>query len=137
MAQTAHGSPAAPGTPGSHSLPDLRALSGTWAVPALLAVVYGLWAAAIHRDGGPITGWNVLYGVVTGVVFGVLYAAVRRVAPALPRELRAAAWATFAGVTFGFLYSLTDATVLRSTGMAATVAASVFAVSFYRYYTRE
>ncbi|EPH40385.1 hypothetical protein ABT390_12420 [Streptomyces aurantiacus] len=133
----AHTAPGAPATPGAHGLPGLRALSGTWAVPALLAVVYGLWAAAIHRDGGPITGGNVLFGVVAGVVFGALYVAVRRVAPALPRELRAAAWAAFAGVTFGFLYSLTDATVLRSVGMAVAVAAGVFAMTFYRYYTRE
>ncbi|MFD0413008.1 hypothetical protein [Streptomyces sp. NPDC127108] len=131
MAHTAHG---APGTP---TLPGIRALSGTWAGPALLAVVYGLWAAANNRGGGPITGGNVLFGVVSGIAFGALYVAVRRVAPALPRELRAAAWATFAGVSFGFLYSLTDASVLRSVGMAGAVAASVFAVTFYRFYTRE
>ncbi|WP_051856489.1 hypothetical protein [Streptomyces sp. NRRL B-1347] len=125
MALTAHGSP------------GIRSLSHTWAGPAVLAVVYGVWAAGIHRDGGPITGGNVLYGVVTGVVFGALYAAVRRFAPGLPRELRALAWATFAGVSFGFLYSLTDASVLRSTGMAAVVAGSVFAATFYWFYTHE
>lgn len=131
MAHTAHGAP------GTHGLPSVRALSGTWAGPALLAVVYGLWAAANNRGGGPITSGNVLFGVVSGVAFGVLYAAVRSLAPALPRELRAAAWATLAGVSFGFLYSLTDASVLRSVGMAGVVAASVFAVTFYRFYTRE
>ncbi|WJV47370.1 hypothetical protein [Streptomyces flavofungini] len=131
MAHTAHGAP------GTHTLPGIRALSGFWAGPALLAVVYGLWAAANHRGGGPITGGNVLFGVVAGIAFGALYVAVRGVAPALPRELRATAWAAFAGVSFGFLYSLTDASVLRSVGMAGAVAASVFAVTFYRFYTRE
>ncbi|MCI3931915.1 hypothetical protein [Streptomyces sp. AN091965] len=125
MALTAHGSP------------GIRSLSHVLAGPLVLAVVYGVWAAGIHREGGPITGGNVLYGVVTGVAFGALYAAVRRFAPGLPRELRALAWATFAGVSFGFLYSLTDASVLRATGMAAVVAGGVFAATFYHFYTRE
>ncbi|MFD9910680.1 hypothetical protein [Streptomyces sp. NPDC059063] len=121
----------------AHGTPGVRALSAAWAGPVLLGVVYGVWAAGIHRDGGPITGFNVLYGVVTGVVFALLYGALRRFAPALPRELRAIAWAAFAGVSFGFLYSLTDASVLRSTGMAGTVAAGVFVAVFYHFYTRE
>ncbi|MGA4840703.1 hypothetical protein [Streptomyces sp. G45] len=121
----------------AHGTPGVRSLSHAWAGPVLLAVVYGVWAAGIHRDGGPITGSNVLYGVVTGVVFAALYVAVRRLAPGLPRELRAAAWAAFAGVSFGFLYSLTDASVLRSVVMAGVVAAGVFAAAFYHFYTRE
>ncbi|MEI5098816.1 hypothetical protein RB200_09280 [Streptomyces sp. PmtG] len=120
----------------AHGTPGVRALSHLWG-PLLLGVVYGVWAAGIHRDGGPITGGNVLYGVVTGVAFAVLYAALRRGAPGLPRELRAFAWAAFAGVSFGFLYSLTGATVLRSVGMASVVAAGAFAAAFYHFYTRE
>lgn len=146
MAHTAHGGPGAPtahggpGGPGGHGAHGLRALSTVRAVPALpalLGLVYGVWAAGNHRDAGPITGGNVLLGVVSGLAFAALYAGLRQAAPALPRELRALAWAAFAGVSFGFLYSLSDASVLRSAVMAAVVAAGVFVAAFYRYYTRE
>ncbi|MFH8490129.1 hypothetical protein [Streptomyces longisporoflavus] len=108
---------------------------GTAAV--LLGLVYGYWAAAISRDAGPITGGNVLHGIVCAVVVAAVFMGLRMIAPGLPRELRAAAWAAFAGIAFGYLYSLTDATVLRSAAMALAVAAGVFAVMFYRYYTHE
>lgn len=137
MAHTAPGTPGAHGTQGAHGIPDLRALSTAGAAPVVLGIVYGIWAAANSRDGGAPTGGNILLGFVAGAAFAVLYTALRRIAPALPRELRAAAWAAFAGIAFGYLYSLGGASVLRSTGMAAVVAASVFAVTFYRYYTRE
>lgn len=103
----------------------------------ILGVVYGFWAAGIARDAGPITTGNVLLGVVAGIVFAALFMGLRRAAPRLPRELRATAWAAFAGISFGYLYSLTGATVLRSTLMALGVTAGVFAVMFYRYYTSE
>ncbi|MEU5955845.1 hypothetical protein [Streptomyces sp. NPDC047525] len=104
---------------------------------ALLAVVYGIWAAGIARDAGPITTGNVLLGVVAGVVVGAVFMGLRRAAPRLPRELRAAAWAGFAGIAFGYLYSLTDATILRSVLMSLAVTGGVFALMFYRYYTSE
>ncbi|MGW5866168.1 hypothetical protein ACWFRJ_28730 [Streptomyces sp. NPDC055239] len=94
----------------------------------LLGLVYGVWAAGMARDAGPITTGNVLLGVVAGVVVAAVFMGLRRIAPGLPRELRAAAWAGFAGIAFGYLYSLSDATVLRSTVMALAVAAGVFAV---------
>ncbi|RII11329.1 hypothetical protein DSC45_28995 [Streptomyces sp. YIM 130001] len=110
--------------------------SSTWIAP-VLAVVYGIWAAGIHRDAGPITWGNVLFGVVAGLAAAALYVGLRKLAPGLPRELRAAAWAAFAGIAFGFLYSLTDASILRSVTMASVVAAGVGALVFYRAYTRE
>ncbi|MFK4065297.1 hypothetical protein [Streptomyces sp. NPDC029674] len=124
-----------------HSVPRSRASATPatrWAALALLAgIVYGLWACAIRRDGGPITTGNVMLGVVGGLVFAALMLALHRVASALPREPRALSWAAFAGIAFGFLYSLGGASVLRSTVMALVVAAGVFAVTFYRYYTTE
>ncbi|MGV9882736.1 hypothetical protein [Streptomyces sp. NPDC003006] len=123
------------------SMPGSRASTTSatrWAGLALLmGVVYGLWACAIRRDGGPITTGNVLLGVVTGVVFAVLMYALHRLSHALPRELRSLSWMVFAGVTFGFLYSLGGASVLRSTIMALLVGAGVFLATFYRYYTTE
>ncbi|MFI6092269.1 hypothetical protein [Streptomyces sp. NPDC051218] len=104
---------------------------------ALLAVVYGIWAAGIARDAGPITTGNVLLGIVAGIVVGAVFMGLRTIAPRLPRELRAAAWAAFAGIAFGYLYSLTDATILRSVFMSLGVTGGVLAMMFYRYYTHE
>ncbi|MFE6165159.1 hypothetical protein ACFQ7F_40310 [Streptomyces sp. NPDC056486] len=113
------------------------AVTRTATAAVLIGLVYGIWAAGMARDAGPITTGNVLHGVVAGVVVAAVFMGLRRIAPGLPRELRAAAWAGFAGIAFGYLYSLGDATVLRSTIMALAVAAGVFAVMFYRYYTSE
>jgi hypothetical protein len=104
----------------------------------VLGLVYGYWAAAMNRDAGPITGWNLLFGFVTAFVFGALYHAVQTVAPRLRRELHAALWAVFAGCAFGFLYSqAAQHAVLRSIAMSVGIAAAVFAVTFYRAYTHE
>jgi len=116
---------------------DGSAVTRTATAAMLLGVVYGIWAAGIARDAGPITTGNVLLGVVAGIVVAAVFMGLRAIAPGLPRELRAAAWAAFAGIAFGFLYSLTDATVLRSIVMALAVAGGVLAVMFYRYYTSE
>ncbi|MGW0722442.1 hypothetical protein [Streptomyces mirabilis] len=108
-----------------------------WAVPVVGGLIYGYWAAANVRDAGPITGWNVLFGFVCAIVVAAAYIGVRMLAPVLRREEHALAWAVFAGVTFGFLFSLTGESVLRSTSVALGVAVFVFAGSFYRYYTHE
>ncbi|GAA3300224.1 hypothetical protein [Streptomyces cinereospinus] len=132
----------APARPGATRTPDVfgpRAHAvARWAGPVAAGLVYGYWAAANQRGGGPITGWNVLFGFVVALAFVLLYAAVRRLAGRLRREAHAAAWAAFAGVAFGFLYHQTGHySVLRSALMAMVVAAAVFAVLFYRYYTHE
>ncbi|MET9900303.1 hypothetical protein [Streptomyces sp. NPDC006446] len=108
-----------------------------WAIPVAAGLVYGFWAAAINRDTGAITGWNVLFGFVCAIAFAAAYIGVRALAPMMRRELHAVMWAAFAGCAFGFLYSQTDATVLRSVFMSLAVAVGVFAVAFYRYYTHE
>jgi hypothetical protein len=108
-----------------------------WAVPVVGGLIYGYWAAANARDAGPITGWNVLFGFVCAIVFAAAYIGVRMLAPVLRRELHALVWTAFAGIAFGFLYSLTGASVLRSTFMALGVSVFVLAGSFYHYYTHE
>jgi len=108
-----------------------------WAVPVVGGLVYGYWAAAINRDAGAITGWNVLFGFVCAIAFAAAYMGARTVAPLMRREAHALVWAVFAGCAFGFLYSQTDATILRSVFMSLPVAVGVYAVAFYRYYTRE
>ncbi|MFJ7151026.1 hypothetical protein ACIQVT_22930 [Streptomyces sp. NPDC100445] len=105
--------------------------------PVATGLVYGYWVAAVNRFGGPITGWNVLLGVVSGLVFAVLSAALLVLAPRLRREVHALLWAVFAGCAFGFLYSQSDITVAGATVLSLIVAAGVFAMLFYRYYTHE
>ncbi|MEW2129097.1 hypothetical protein [Streptomyces sp. NPDC005435] len=106
-------------------------------VPVLLALIYGYWAAANRRSGGPITGWNLLFGFLTALVFAVVLIALLSVAPRLPRELHAAAWTVFIGCSFGFLYAQTGDSIYRSVGNSIAVAVVTFIVFFYRFYTRE
>ncbi|MCX3287226.1 hypothetical protein OR263_10975 [Streptomyces sp. NEAU-H22] len=106
-------------------------------LPVVLGLVYGYWAAGNRRDAGPITGWNLLFGFVTALVFAVLFAAVCALAPRLRRELHALCWFVFAGGATGFLYSQTGASVLSSSGLGLVVGAGVLAMVFYRYYTHE
>ncbi|MDX2548383.1 hypothetical protein ACOT81_23220 [Streptomyces sp. WI04-05B] len=135
MAQATSGIPGKAGTPDIFSA---RAhLAANRALPVVLGLVYGFWAAANRRGGGPITGWNVLFGFVSALAFMAVFIGVRAVAPRLRRESHAVAWGAFAGVAFGFVYSQTGASVLRSAGNSLAVAASVAAVLFYRYYTHE
>ncbi len=128
-------------TAGTKGLPDVfsarthRAMS--LVVPVVLGLVYGYWAAANRRSGGEITGWNLLFGFVTAAAFMVLYVAVRSIASRAIREVHAVLWAAFTGGTFGFLYSQTDASVLRSSLMGLAIGAACFVVLFYRYYTHE
>lgn len=107
------------------------------AAAVLMGLVFGIVVA--QRAAGSVADGNAWLGIVSGVVFAVLFMGVHRAAPRLPRELRAAAWASFAGIAFGFVYSqgMPGPSVLRSTVMAVAIAAGVFAVTFYRYYTRE
>jgi hypothetical protein len=108
-----------------------------WAVPLLLGLVYGYWAAANRRDGGPITGWNVLFGSVTALVFMAAMTALLTVGPRLKREVHALMWLAFTGASFGFVYSQTGATVLRSLLMGLAVGAVAGGTLFYWYYTHE
>jgi hypothetical protein len=144
----AHATPVSgsPGTPaaGTRRPPDepdvfseRTHIAARWSWPALLGLVYGYWAAALNRDAGPITGWNVLFGFASAFAFTVLYIGIRAAGPRLKREPHALAWAAFAGIAFGFLYNLSGGTVLRSSGMALAGAATVFAIAFYWYYTHE
>jgi hypothetical protein len=122
-------------------LPDVfsarthRIASVAW--PVGLGLVYGYWAAANDRAGGPITGWNLLLGFVSALAFIMLYMAVRAVASHMPREVHALLWAVFSGCAFGFLYAQTGNSVWASIGMGVWIGAVMFAVLFYRYYTHE
>ncbi|MCX4665655.1 hypothetical protein OG453_03025 [Streptomyces sp. NBC_01381] len=135
----AHAAPTSPTSPAS-SAPRILAGSGTtWAgvSAVVMGFLYGI--VVVQRDAGSVADGNAWLGIVTGVLFAALFMGMYAMAPRLPRELRATAWATFAGVTFGYAYSqgMPGPSVLRSTIMALGIAVAVFMVTFYRYYTRE
>lgn len=108
-----------------------------YAIPVVLGLVYGYWAAANRRQGGPITGWNLLFGFVTALAFIVLCLAVATLAPRLKRELHSLTKSAFAGAAVGFLYNQSGVSVLRAATLGLVVTGAVFMVFFYRYYTHE
>ncbi|MFE2527620.1 hypothetical protein ACFXEL_25630 [Streptomyces sp. NPDC059382] len=113
-------------------------LSRSAMVRALLAgLVYGVWAAFIKRQMGPVDAGNVFYGILCGVLFAAIMFTLGRIGNRLPRELHAAAYGAFGGVAVGYLYSLTGDSVLRSAGLGIAVAAATGLTAFYRYYMRE
>ncbi|MDJ0380695.1 hypothetical protein [Streptomyces sp. G-G2] len=107
------------------------------ALPLVLGLIYGVYAAFMKRQMGPVDAGNVFYGILCGALFAACLIALARFGPRLPREARAAAYGIFAALAMGYLYSLTDHTVLLSSGIALAVGAGVAIVAFYRYYTRE
>ena len=113
--------------------------SPAWALPVILGVVLGIWAAFIKRaeNEGVATGGQWILGVITAVVLAALFFALMRVQHALPRELRALAYGALSGATVGFLTSLAGGSVLRAAGIGVAVGAGVAAMTFYFYYTRE
>ncbi|MEU4955312.1 hypothetical protein ACFZBM_13810 [Streptomyces lavendulae] len=103
----------------------------------LLGLVYGVWAAQIQRQTGPVTVGNVFFGILCGVLFAAVMFALHEFGPRLMRELHATAYGVFAGVATGYLHSLTNSSILRSTTVGLAVGAGVGLAAFYRYYTRE
>ncbi|MET9605118.1 hypothetical protein ABZZ17_08625 [Streptomyces sp. NPDC006512] len=105
--------------------------------PLLAGLVYGVWAAFIKRQMGPVDAGNVFYGILCGVIFAAIMFALARVGPRLKREVHAAAYGAFLGIAAGYLHSLTNESVLRATAVGLFVGIGVGLVAFYRYYTRE
>ncbi|MCF3184767.1 hypothetical protein IPZ70_33240 [Streptomyces polychromogenes] len=103
----------------------------------LLGLVYGVWAAMMKRDTGPVTVGNVFYGILCGVLFAAVMYGLARFGPLLMRELHAAAYGVFGGIAVGYLHSLTNQSVLRSTVVGLFTGIGVGVMAFYRYYTRE
>lgn len=108
-----------------------------WALPLALGLVYGYWAAANRRGGGPVTGWNILFGFVTALVFMALYVAVRALAPRLSTGPHALLWGLFAGAALGFLVSQSDGTWLYSTGLGLLTTVTLTATLYYRLTMHE
>ncbi|WP_434592847.1 hypothetical protein [Streptomyces sp. A5-4] len=112
-------------------------LSAALGVPLVLGVLYGIYVAFMARGGSTLTGWNVLLGVLCGLIATALGALLVRNGGALKRELRAGAYGALFGVAMGFLHSLGGTSVLWSVTVGAALGAAVAAASFYVFYTRE
>ncbi|MFJ8566248.1 MULTISPECIES: hypothetical protein [unclassified Streptomyces] len=130
---------AAPSAYGRHrQSADMTHLSkGAYARPLLLGLVYGVWAAFMKRQMGPVDAGNVFYGILCGVLFAGIMFTLARIGPRLKREVHAAAYGAFGGIAVGYLHSLTDQSILKSVVVGLAVAAGVGAIAFYRYYTHE
>ncbi|MEU3604072.1 hypothetical protein AB0E83_01175 [Streptomyces sp. NPDC035033] len=106
-------------------------------LPAVIGVLYGLYAATVWRHGGPLTWGQLWLGIVSAIVLaGALYA-LRTYGRALPREARGVAWGAVAGGAVGFLYSLSGASVLSSSVLGLVVGLGVGGAAFYLFYTHE
>ncbi|MFG2680390.1 hypothetical protein [Streptomyces sp. NPDC048392] len=129
-----------PGTPG-RTTPDVFGerthLLAKWAMPLAVGLVYGYWAAAIRRRGGPVTGWNLFFGFMTVLAFVILYYAVRAVAERLPREGHAVLWGAFAGSALGFLYSVSGVAMFTCVVVSLLLAAAVTLALLYHYGTHQ
>ena len=108
-----------------------------WALPATLGVIYGWSTAFVEKSGAPVT-WGLFWlGLISAVVLAGAVYGIHRIGHSLPRELHAAAWGGLAGIAVGFVYSLSDVSILSATVLGLIIGAGVTAGAFYLYYTHE
>ncbi|MEU2116761.1 hypothetical protein ABZ567_14170 [Streptomyces sp. NPDC016459] len=108
-----------------------------WGAPVTIGVLYGLYASTVARHGGPTTLGQLWLGLVSAAVLAVGIHTLHRHGRALPRELRAAAWGALTGIAVGFLFSLSGASVLSSSGLGLAAAGLNAVAAFYVFYTHE
>ncbi|MFD3487544.1 hypothetical protein [Streptomyces sp. NPDC058665] len=109
----------------------------TVAIPVTLGIVYGIWAPFIQRRGEPLNALQITLGVVSGLSVALLVFILLRLPKTLATEIRAGAFGVVAGMSLGFLYSLSYASVFRSSGIGLTVGAATAIAAFYYFHTRE
>ncbi|MFD7440009.1 hypothetical protein [Streptomyces sp. NPDC059909] len=108
-----------------------------WAIPLTLGVIYGFYTSFMAREAGQSATAQIVIGLVSAVVLAGLCFALGRYQQALPREVRAAAYSVLLGIAVGYLYSLSGRSVLTVTVLSLALAAAMFCVSFYIFYTHE
>ncbi|MGC5344156.1 hypothetical protein [Streptomyces sp. DT171] len=91
----------------------------------------------MERHGGPANFGQLAMGLISGAAVFLLSFTVGRLQHVLPPELSAAAYGAVTGGAFGFLYSLTGESVLRSSGIGFGIGAGMLIASFYMLYTRQ
>nr|WSW68196.1 hypothetical protein OG461_19435 [Streptomyces sp. NBC_00995] len=108
-----------------------------WALPVTLGVILGWYATSIVRGGGVLTGTQLALGLVSGAVLAALCFGLGRVQTRLPAELAAAAYGALFGGSVGFLYSLSDKSVLAASVLGLLTGAAMLLAAFYCFYTRK
>ncbi|MGA5217750.1 hypothetical protein ACPCAE_17020 [Streptomyces cinereoruber] len=108
-----------------------------WAGPILVGVLYGLYAATVARHGGPTTLGQLWLGLVSAAVIAAGIHVLHHQGRSLRRELRAPAWGVLSGCAVGFLFSLSGASVLSSSGLGLAVFAVNTVAAYYSFYTHE
>ncbi|WP_251070764.1 hypothetical protein [Streptomyces sp. ISL-96] len=106
-------------------------------MPAVLGVAYGIYASFIARDAGPVTGWNVGFGVICAVIVAALCFLLGRTQRAMIPLVRAAAYGALFGVALGFLHSLSENSILSSVVVGGALGAGMTVAAFYVFYTHE
>ncbi|MFG2293355.1 hypothetical protein [Streptomyces sp. NPDC048603] len=128
---------AVPTAPRRHAAEREHLRTSAYVGPLLLGLVYGIYAAFMQRQMGPVDAANVFYGILCGVIFAGALFALDRMGRRVPQELRATSYGAFAGIAMGYLYSLTGDSILRSAVIGLLTGAFVGVVAFYRYHVRE
>ncbi|WP_306326858.1 hypothetical protein [Streptomyces venezuelae] len=123
----------------AHAAIPVRKPFGTHglATPIVIGVLYGLYAATVARHGGPTTLGQLWLGLISAVVLAGGIYVLRRFGHALPRELRALAWGSLTGIAVGFLFSLSGASILSSSGLGLAFGGVNVAAAYYLFYTHE
>ncbi|MFF1835581.1 hypothetical protein ACFVXE_15435 [Streptomyces sp. NPDC058231] len=106
----------------------------SWAMPLTLGVIAGWWATSIVRGGGVLTGTQLALGLITGAVLAALCYGLGRVQKRLPVGTRATAYGVLFGGTVGFLYSLSDKSVLAASVLGLITAGAMWVCAFYVFY---
>ncbi|MCX4534104.1 hypothetical protein ACWD4L_00385 [Streptomyces sp. NPDC002596] len=109
----------------------------SWAMPVALGVIGGWWATSIVRGGGVLTGTQLALGLITGAVLAALCYGLGRVQKGLPTGTKATAYGVLFGGTVGFLYSLSDKSVLASSVLALVTGAAMWVCAFYAFHVTE
>ncbi|MFD9795965.1 hypothetical protein ACFWXK_33995 [Streptomyces sp. NPDC059070] len=120
-----------------HRTPALGLSPALMALPVVIGVCYGFWAASISRRGGEVTGANIALGLVSGAVVAALGLALLTIQNRLPREARALAYGALFGAGTGFLYAQSGESVFGASMMGALLGGGMLAAAFYVFYTRE
>ncbi|MEV7519245.1 hypothetical protein [Streptomyces sp. NPDC091371] len=130
---------AAPAAHRQHrQMTDMTHLSKlAYAGPLLLGLVYGVWAAYIERQAGPVDAANVFYGILCGVLFAGIAFGLDRMGPSVMQEVRAAAYGAFGGIAVGYLHSLTNQSILKAVVVGLFAGIGVGVAAFYRFHTHE
>lgn len=107
-----------------------------WAMPVTLGVFFGFMAGFLRREGAPVDWWDVLYGVVAGLVFAAVAFGLGRIQHNLMPELHAGAYGALCGIALGFLHSLTGASVLTAVVTGLVFGGMMLVGSFYVFHNR-